>query len=287
MADFLDQLRRLSLVVVDDNATHRLIAAEALRGLGAGRVHHAENAAALFDVARAAPIDLLLCDWQMRDVDGITLTRQIRAGETPLPRDIPVVMVTSQSTAGAVARAVQAGADEFVAKPYAVATLAARFEAVVMNRRPFIRAAAYVGPCRRRRESLEPTLRRRLFDDAPQAPATAPWAQALEATLVEVRSLARTAVARDRATIRRLHTLIHGAGADARAHADPATRAALEGLRHYIDGVGASAAFEGKVIETHAAGVIEMLRHADAATRARMAEALGHMVRKRLVRAAS
>lgn len=287
MTDFLDQLRRLSLVVVDDNATHRLIASEALRGLGAGRIYPAESAHALFELARTAPIDLVLCDWQMRDIDGITVTTQIRAGDTPLPQDVPVVMVTSQSTAHAVTRAVQAGADEFVAKPYAIATLATRFEAVVMNRRPFIRAAAYIGPCRRRGIAADVGPRRRLFDEEREAPAGAVWAQSLIAKLVEIRSLGRAAVAGDRALIRRLYRLVQDAEHEARPKADAATRAALASLRHYIEGVGASAAFDREIIETHAVGVIEMLRHADAHIRLRMAEALRQMVQKRLMRAAS
>lgn len=286
MADFLEQLRRLSLVVVDDNATHRLIAAEALRGLGAVRIHHAESAADLFELARTVPVDLLLCDWQMRDLDGISLTRQIRSVETPLPPDVRVVMVTSQSTAGAVVRSVDAGADEFVAKPYAVATLAARFEAAVMNRRPFIRSAIYVGPCRRRGVVGDAGQRRRLFDETPEAPERAAWAQGLMATLAQVRAVAATTTAGDRVSLRRIHALVQSADANARPHADEATRAALDDLRRYIVGVGASPAFQGGVVDTHAASVIEMLKHADPARRTKIADALGHMVRSRLARAA-
>lgn len=286
MAAFQDQLRRLSLAVVDDNATHRLIAVEVLRGLGAGRILHAESAAILFELARSAPIDAVLCDWHMREVDGIALTRRIRLGETPLRPDVPVVIVTSEWTAGAIERAVEAGADEFVVKPYNVATLAARFEAVVTKRRPFIRAVVYVGPCRRRRAAPDPGIRRRLFDDAPAAPADSAWAQRLMAILVEIRSVARTTIPADRAALRRLHILIREAQAVAAPHADRIVRTALDGLRNYVDGVGASVAFDGEVVETHAAGLIEIMRQADAAMRGRMAAALLNMVDRRLARAA-
>jgi CheY-like chemotaxis protein len=284
MAGFQDQLRRLSLVVVDDNSTHCLIASETLRGLGAGTILNAASANILFELARVAPIDLVFCDWRMRDMDGITLTRQIRLGETPLAPDIPIVMVTSEPTAGAVAQARQACADEFVAKPYAIATLATRFEAVVMKRRPFIRTAVYVGPCRRRRIDVDCGQNRRLFDEMPKVPAEARWAQAVIAVLLDVRRLAGETAAGDRAAIRRLLALLQDAQAP---YADRATRKSLNGLQQYIEGVGASGAFEGVVVETHAAGNIEMLRHPDDATRMRMSAAPCTLVQKRLARAAS
>ena len=66
--------------------------------------------------------DLVLMDCHMPDLDGLEATRQIRAIEGPNQR-VPIVAVTAGTVPGAREACLQAGMDDFIAKPFALSTL--------------------------------------------------------------------------------------------------------------------------------------------------------------------
>lgn len=70
------------------------------------------------------PIDMAILDWVMPELDGIDVLRRIRAGS--VRNDCFVVMVTSRGTTRDVMEALNAGADDFVAKPVSSEHLRAR-----------------------------------------------------------------------------------------------------------------------------------------------------------------
>jgi CheY-like chemotaxis protein len=66
--------------------------------------------------------DLVLMDCHMPDLDGLEATRQIRAVESP-GRRVPIVAVTAGTVPGARQACLQAGMDDFIAKPFSLSTL--------------------------------------------------------------------------------------------------------------------------------------------------------------------
>ncbi|MEO8905446.1 MAG: response regulator [Polyangiaceae bacterium] len=66
--------------------------------------------------------DLVLMDCHMPDLDGLEATRQIRAVETPGER-VPILAVTAGTVPGARQACLQAGMDDFIAKPFSLSTL--------------------------------------------------------------------------------------------------------------------------------------------------------------------
>lgn len=93
----VSQLKGLRVLVVDDNATNRLILREILdhHGLYSESSNGAVDALAMLRAARSAghPFSLLLTDVNMPEIDGFTLVQQLRNDEDL--RDLPVVVLTS------------------------------------------------------------------------------------------------------------------------------------------------------------------------------------------------
>ena len=102
-----------SVLLVDDDPTFRVLAAEALRGWGHDPVWEASTAAAaLAEASRRAP-DTALVDICLPDGDGYTLASALAALDRP-PR---IVLISGDSDAGNDTRAQHVGAVAFVAKP--------------------------------------------------------------------------------------------------------------------------------------------------------------------------
>ena len=107
--------RPLALVVDDSRASrsamHRILASvgfdvlEAEHGVDALRLMHAEGA-----------IEFVLVDWHMPVMDGLALIQALR--KEPRWASLPIVMVSAEVDQKQIARAVLAGADEYVMKPF-------------------------------------------------------------------------------------------------------------------------------------------------------------------------
>ena len=84
-------------------------------------------------------------------MDGVEFTRNVRTGASSRNVYLPITMMTSHSALCRIVEARDAGVTEFIAKPINAQTLCARISSVIGRPRPFVRSAAFFGPCRRRR----------------------------------------------------------------------------------------------------------------------------------------
>ncbi|MHC1744074.1 MAG: sigma-54-dependent transcriptional regulator [Syntrophobacteraceae bacterium] len=100
------------ILVVDDDAAHRLMLATLLDEWGY-RVEEAPDGQAALDAIRARPVDLILMDMRMPNMDGIEATKAI-AGYNP---SIPIVIMTAYSSVATAVDAVKAGAFDYLTKP--------------------------------------------------------------------------------------------------------------------------------------------------------------------------
>lgn len=71
---------------------------------------------ALLQLGALGPVDLLLVDWNMPLVDGLTFVKVVRA--QPRYAATRIVMVTTESEVSQIAKALEAGVDEYVMKPF-------------------------------------------------------------------------------------------------------------------------------------------------------------------------
>jgi two-component system chemotaxis response regulator CheY len=111
----------LKFLVVDDFATMRRIIRNLLKELGFNNVDEAEDGVNALAKLRADRFDLVVSDWNMPNMTGIDLLRNIRS-DAQL-KDLPVLMVTAEAKKENIIAAAQAGASGYVVKPFTAATL--------------------------------------------------------------------------------------------------------------------------------------------------------------------
>jgi two-component system chemotaxis response regulator CheY len=106
----------MQALVVDDSATMRQILKEYLKKLGFA-VTEAANGREALDVLKGMPTaDLVLVDWNMPEMDGVSFVRAVRAD--PSYAALPLLMVTTNTELSQVSTALEAGANEYIMKPF-------------------------------------------------------------------------------------------------------------------------------------------------------------------------
>jgi DNA-binding response OmpR family regulator len=136
------------LVVADDRITASRIS-EMMRGLGpVGDVQWSGGAAEAWRYLEAMHPQLLFIEQAGRNVDGLALTQRLRLSSLAV-RETPVVMISEEKTVAAMRAAQNAGADEFLIRPFSAADLDRRLEAICAPR-TWVEGQTYVGPDRRR-----------------------------------------------------------------------------------------------------------------------------------------
>ena len=108
-------------LVVDDSRAMRLIVAGTLRDLGFEILEAANGQEALDQLGRDPSIELILCDWNMPVMNGLDFIRQLRS-DGRFSSSL-VVMVTTETETEQMIRALDAGANEYVMKPFTRETI--------------------------------------------------------------------------------------------------------------------------------------------------------------------
>ena len=106
----------MQALVVDDSRAMRAILTRLLDGLGFDVAQAGDGQEALEVLGGGVRPDVILVDWNMPVMDGLTFIKQCRAHEEY--RDIVLMMVTTESEQAQIVRALAAGAHEYVIKPF-------------------------------------------------------------------------------------------------------------------------------------------------------------------------
>lgn len=153
-------LDKLTVLLVEDSPQVRSLFVSVLNQLGVGQIVRAPEGAEAIRIIRqaqhdpasagASTIDLIISDWVMDPIDGATLLRWVRRHRDSPDRFLPFVMVSAYSEWHRVQTARELGVNEFLAKPFSVASVLEHIVAVVQDRRRFVRTKTFFGPDRRR-----------------------------------------------------------------------------------------------------------------------------------------
>jgi CheY-like chemotaxis protein len=108
------------ILIVDDNRTNLKLASDVL-GFDGYEILNASDAESAQEIIRNTPPDLILMDIALPGMDGLTLTRLLKADEAT--RHIVVVALTAFAMKGDDARAREAGCDGYITKPIDTRTL--------------------------------------------------------------------------------------------------------------------------------------------------------------------
>jgi DNA-binding response OmpR family regulator len=126
----MDPMVRSDLLVVEDDAEIAEELSQALHSHGYRAVFAGDGGQAVAHVLSHRP-DLVLLDLGLPDVDGVTLCRRLR---TLLPADSVIVVLTARTEEFEVVMALDAGADDYLTKPFRFSELLARLRAHLRRR---------------------------------------------------------------------------------------------------------------------------------------------------------
>jgi two-component system chemotaxis response regulator CheY len=118
----------LKFLVVDDFSTMRRIVRNLLKELGFTNVEEAEDGAVALARLRNGGIDFVITDWNMPNMDGLTLLQSVRADGAM--KHLPVLMITAEAKKENIIAAAQAGASGYIVKPFTAATLNEKMEKI-------------------------------------------------------------------------------------------------------------------------------------------------------------
>jgi len=114
----------MKVLLVDDSRTMRNIQKSILTQLGYTEIQEAADGLDALSKVGAFDPDLLLVDWNMPNMDGLTFVKKFRADG----KKAPIIMVTTEAEKVRVVEAIKAGINNYVVKPFTPDSLKARIE---------------------------------------------------------------------------------------------------------------------------------------------------------------
>lgn len=125
----MPQTQNLKILIVDDQQSMRGLLRYGLQQLGIRQVTEAKDGGEALQALLTTKFDLVISDWNMDGMDGLTLLKTIRANA--MIKKTPFIMSTGQKDQEKVREAIQAGVNNYIVKPFNVETLKKKMEAVI------------------------------------------------------------------------------------------------------------------------------------------------------------
>jgi two-component system chemotaxis response regulator CheY len=119
----------VSVLIVDDQQSMRGICKYILTQLGFTNIIEAKSGRDALGKLEQSTVDLIISDWNMEDIDGLTLLRVIR--KHPKTQGMPFIMATGRSDKEQVKEAISSGVNNYIIKPFDALTMKKRIEAVI------------------------------------------------------------------------------------------------------------------------------------------------------------
>lgn len=124
----MPSVSKIKAVVVDDQLTMRTLVRSCLQQIGLTDVREFAKPQEAIQSLKVQPAHIVLSDFNMPEMDGLEFLRAIRAD--PALKSTGFVLLTGRADVELVKRAVQFGANNYLAKPFTVATLKQKLEQV-------------------------------------------------------------------------------------------------------------------------------------------------------------
>jgi DNA-binding response OmpR family regulator len=117
----------MRVLVVEDDPAQSQAVEKSLLGFG-HEITEVDSGEKAIRFLKSGPIDLVILDWQLPKMNGFEVLHWIRA---QMGNDLPVLFLTSKALEVDIVRALEAGADDYVVKPYRTAEFVARVNAAL------------------------------------------------------------------------------------------------------------------------------------------------------------
>lgn len=106
----------MKVLVVDDFATMRRIVRNAVKQIGFTKIIEAEDGNDALRELKREEVGLVLCDWNMPNMDGLDLLKAVRGDESL--KGIPFIMVTAEGQKDNILEAIKAGVSSYIMKSF-------------------------------------------------------------------------------------------------------------------------------------------------------------------------
>jgi two-component system chemotaxis response regulator CheY len=117
----------LKILTVDDSSTMRRIIKNTLNRLGYEDVVEAEHG--VDALAKMTSVELVLTDWNMPEMDGLTFVKALRSN--PRYKNVPIIMVTTEAAKKEILEAIKSGVTDYIVKPFTPETLKEKIQKVL------------------------------------------------------------------------------------------------------------------------------------------------------------
>ena len=121
--------KRLKILVVDDFDTTRKIIRNMLRDTDFENIDEARDGKLALQMLHREKYDLIISDWAMPNMDGLTLLKKIREDEEL--KDLPFIMVTAEAEKENIINAIKAKVNQYIIKPFTAENLYAKVNAAL------------------------------------------------------------------------------------------------------------------------------------------------------------
>lgn len=161
--------KNIKVLVAEDNVPMQDLLQSILETFGVKDILRARNGDEGFRIFTRENPDIVITDWMMTPVDGISLSRMIRTNPNSVNQFVPIILMTGFSEKRRVVQARDAGITEFLVKPFNARDLYRRIAQIIEHPRQFVKSEDFFGPDRRRMRKDEYLGPKRRDDDAKSA----------------------------------------------------------------------------------------------------------------------
>lgn len=130
-SEIMPSASNIQILVVDDQQSMRELTRHCLKQMGISKVAVAKSGEDALGALDKTKFDLIISDWNMDGISGLELLNKIR--NNPIIKKLPFIMATGQKEKSQIIAAKDAGANNYIVKPFSTADLKKRVEAVLGN----------------------------------------------------------------------------------------------------------------------------------------------------------
>jgi len=117
----------MKILIVDDSVTMLRIIENTLKRIGMKDIEKAINGVEAFYKYKSDKFDLIITDWNMPEMNGYELVKKIRLTN----KDIPIIMITTEGGKKEVIKALKAGVNNYIVKPFTPQVLKEKLSLII------------------------------------------------------------------------------------------------------------------------------------------------------------
>ncbi|PXX50136.1 response regulator [Aquitalea magnusonii] len=169
-----NELEKLKILVVDDQSLVRTLVSQSLQSMGirAENISQAPDGSTAMRTLDMRMVDLVLCDVEMKPMNGLDLLKELRCGHTMNASNLPFIILSGHADRGNVTVAMQLHADGFVVKPPKPVDVEKAIMQALRRTRPEVDPFSYYGVDTG--TDYDKKVFRRLFEPRPEDLPDAP-----------------------------------------------------------------------------------------------------------------